>query len=626
MMKAYTIIHKELEEATTEHTTMTILDPCGYTTSDSLTYGVYFDMESFSSVIKTYRSACNLPVSLFTTYPEFAVETDAEGTKIKITNSASVDWDGRSIYIGSNSYTMIMPEYVFDKDKTELPVDTEDLYPGANPLNCYRLVVKRDGWEYNYNIDNKNLQGANKLPVLQGPAPAVATDEGISIRVYCDNHGGYVSLLRTTDLEDDDSWETIKANVYVDGYFTYVDKCNLVKDTTYYYKVIDDWDHVTYGGEYFSATATVNKGPFATIQTQPTLSMEDNSATITAGTFQLADPDSVDYIQTVYEYVEENNENRKLLIKYMDYTKRSDEIKAEYYIYENGGFTSSWGYENQIDVYYESVDGEKYIFNSAYVEFFEESYYNSAKLFKLDFTPTQGNYPAEIQIPNRKVGLALQATDAGVVLTITNIPEGASSIRILSTETYNSQYSNIFSETRSYMFSGDKLNSYISSGTMTFTDKYVNEQQQYYYKVTVYKTSAGYNSSDVCSITATGGSDEIGISQMPVCTFDSESNAVTYTQAASLTSQDDFPEDTYFNIRFNYRDYDDKGNWSNSGSFYYSSSISNYTSCFTAWVSGTYIPYNATLEITFPDYEYTESNVSIPANSSLPQQVVVVES
>ena len=626
-----TLINKQFSARTTSHTTLQLLDSCGFEAGDELTYAVYFNMESIGTIVKTFTALYDVKeFPEFTTYPEFATEENDDGltTKILISNNPVVDWkdnvtdNGYMLNflngngMGSSMMGFLFPEYVVDSNTKEGEVNVDNLYPGQNELTSYRFVFDKDGWTYNCHIDMSSLSGAQLPPVLQGPPFAVATENGISINIYVSYD--YVSLLRATSTEG--PWETIKPYVYSDVCFEYLDKYDLNAGTTYYYKVINEYGQ-TYGGDYFSATATVTKGPFASISTQPVLAVSDDAvATFTSGSFQLATPDDVYYVVTVYEFTEENNPSNQLRIEHTHYLmgSNSDYFRGEYTAQNKEDYSWVNGLDNNMNLYALSADNKKYIFSSAYIKFYDT---NRDFIKQLDFTPAQGNCPAEIQIPNRKIGLSLVPTVDGIVINISNIPEGASDLSIDVAETYGlGNYYN-FNSNRNYYFGSN-----ISSGTMSFTDKYVNDQKQYYYRVTANKEGGSSYQSDVVSVTATGGSGEIGISVMPECTYDSTNNEITFTQAAQLTAQNDFPDDTNYTIWFNYRAYDNNGNWNSSGYYCYSGVNPDYPVSFVSWgYTGTFNLYNAEINISFPssDYSYSLKNVTIPANSTLPQQVVV---
>ena len=623
-----TLINKQFPAKTTSQTTLQLLDTCGFEAGDELTYAVYFNMESFGTVIKNFTALYDgKEFPEFTTYPEFATEENDDGltTKILISNNPVVDWkdnvtdNGYMLNflngngMGSSMMGFLFPEYVVDSNTKEGEVNVDNLYAGPNELTSYRFTFDKDGWTYNCFIDMSNLSGAQLPPVLQGPPYAVATENGISINIYVSYDN--VSLLRATSTEG--PWETIKPYVYSHECFEYLDKYDLIAGTTYYYKVINEYGQ-TYGGDYFSATATVTKGPFATISTQPVLAVSEAVvATFVPGSFQIADPDDVYCIQTVYDFTEENNPSNRLKIEHTHYLMGSN---SDYF---HGTYSAqnkeddSWisGKDNIMNLYTLSADNKKYIFSSACIEFYDT---NRNVIKQLNFIPAQGYCPAEIQIPNRKIGLSLIPTVDGIVINISNIPEGATSLSISSTDDYDFKNQYYFNSNRNYSFNGN-----ISSGTMSFTDKYVNNQKLYYYKVTANKEGGDSYQSDVVSATASGGLGEIGISVMPECTFDDTDNTITYTQPVQLTSQETFPEDTYLSIIFHYRYYHNEYDY-NSGYYYYSGVDPDYPASFQNWGdTGTFIPYNASIDISFPGYSYYQDNVPIPPNSTLPQQVVV---
>ena len=624
-----TLINKQFSARTTSHTTLQLLDSCGFEAGDELTYAVYFNMESIGTIIKTFNALYDgKEFPEFTTYPEFATQENDDGltTKILISNNPVVDWkdnvtdNGYMLNflngngMGSSMMGFLFPEYVVDSNTKECEVNVDNLYTGPNELTSYRFTFDKDGWTYNCYIDMSNLSGAQLPPVLQGPPYAVATENGISINIYVSHDD--VSLLRATSTEG--PWETIKPYVYSYDCFEYLDKYDLNAGTTYYYKVINEYGQ-TYGGDYFSATATVTKGPFATISTQPVLVVSDDAvATFVPGSFQIADPDDVYCIQTVYDFTEENNPGNQLRIEHTHYLtgSNSDYFHGTYSAQNKEDYSWVNGLDNNMNLYALSADNKKYIFSSAYIKFYDT---NRDFIKQLDFTPAQGNCPAEIQIPNRKLGLELIPTADGIVINISNIPEGTTSLSIRSAETYNPGDQYYFNSNRSYSFNGN-----ISSGTMSFTDKYVDNQKLYYYKVTANKEGGDSYQSDVVSATASGGLGEIGISVMPECTFDDTDNTITYTQPVQLSYQSDFPENTSLSLYFYYRCYSNEYDY-NSGYYYYYSGVNpdSHVS-FESWGNkGTYAPYNAYIYISFPGYSYYQDNVPIPPNSTLPQQVVV---
>ena len=633
MESSFTLIKKQFESKTTSQITFQFLDSYGYKIGDELTYAVCFDFNNFSfgSVIKTFTTQYNgMAVPEFSTYPEFATEVNDDGitTKISISNDPVVDWKGSEItggyklLFGENFFGegKLLPDYVVYGKTKEGEVDIDTLYPGPNTLGNYRFGFEKDGWDYDFYFDMSVLSGAQLPPVLQGPSPAKATEDGINIKVYTNYE---CSLYRTTDNPADpdfseDSWSFVKT-IYTGEHactVEYTDKYDLTEGTTYYYKVMDR-DGQTYGGDYFSATATVTKGPFATITTQPVLAVSAAAvATFTSGSFQFADTDDLYYIRTVYEFTEENNPTNQLRIEHTHYLmgSNSDYFQGEYTTQNKEEYSWVSGLNNNMDLYTLRADNKKYIFNSAYIRFNDTNGYT---IKQLDFTPPQGYCPAEIQIPNKKIGLSLVPTIDGIVINISNIPEGASSLSIRSAETYDPRDQYYINSNRSY-----NLNSNISSGTVSFTDKYVNNQKQYYYQIITNSNSVSYQ-SDIVSVTATGGSGEIGISVMPECTFDDTDNTITYTQPVQLSYQSDFPENTSLSLYFYYRCYSNEYDY-NSGYYYYSGVNPDSHVSFESWGNkGTYAPYNAYIYISFPDYSYYQDNVPIPPNSTLPQQVVV---
>ena len=347
------------------------------------------------------------------------------------------------------------------------------------------------------------MTGAQLPPVIQGPPFATPTANGIFIRVPVD--WSSVSLLRATSPEGD--WSTLKNFTYVYDYFEYLDKTDLTEGQTYYYKVVDEYGN-TYGGEYFSATSIVTKGPLASMTTPPVLTVNGTVASITSGTYEM--DEDINIVRTIFEFVNETDPSRKISVIKRESTSPKDYYNwkyAEEYPeyneyndrYETNTFTTS---DDDIDLHKYAIDGEKYIFSKAYVRFSNE--YDDDILYELPFTPEEGTYPASIQMPNRRIQLSAEAGNDGIVLTVSNIPAGTEE------GTYKDIYiyAKYLNESTSIF---DVEN--ITQNTIVLTDSYVDQNTEYSYYAQVQSED---NKSEVVTIRATGGSGELAITANPV--------------------------------------------------------------------------------------------------------------
>ncbi len=499
----YSIITTKLPSPTTSHQTLTITDCYGYSKNDELTYGVYFDeqMNSLSSVIKTFKAEHNaLPTPSFTTYPEFATESAANGqtTKLRVTNTPVFNYEGdyKLNFISSQYELMLGTGIVFDKETEEYSFP-EDMDPGPY-LVLYRLGFDKDGWSYNLPFDTTGLSGAQLPPVIQGPPFATPTENGIFIRVQVD--WSSVSLSRATSR--DGPWTTIKDFSYnSSSYFEYLDKTDLTEGQTYYYKLEDEYGN-TYGGEYFSATSIVTKGPLASMTTQPTLTVNETVASITSGTYEM--DEDINIVRTIFEFANETEPSRKISVIKKDlinppmgYEWKYSEEYPEYNEYLNQYYTDTFmTSDDTIDLYRISIDGEKYIFSQAYVRFYDE--YDSI-LYELPFTPQSEAYPPDIQMPTRRIQLSAAAGDDGIVLTVSNIPAGTEE------GTYKDIYiyAKYLNESTSIFDVED-----ITQDTIVLTDSYVEPNIEYSYYAQVQSED---NKSEVVTVRARGGSGELVI-------------------------------------------------------------------------------------------------------------------
>ncbi len=568
----YTIIQRRLPNPARSHTTYTFTDSYGFEKDKTLAYAVYFDYQAFSSIVKAVTVDYDpVPAPEFTTYPEFATELDQNGVtnKIKITNNPVVDWHGLqnnnnytvSLSTGEESYfSFLMPDYIFSPTVKECVIEDE-LIPGTTKLEAYIFSYDKDGWNYSLVLDTSTLTGSQLPPVLQGPSPAVATDQGIAIRVYCDRN---VSLLRATSLEalENNQYTTVVSNAWGNDYFEYVDRRELVAGTTYYYKVVD-WQGKTYGGDYFTATATVTTAPPIIITTNPKISVSNKGlATLTPGNYQIAD-----YIQRYnieYVYVWDSDPDEIMRISqelyYDEGIWKIYTIKAVLYTgyYQKSFLDSVSSFDSPLDLHKFDTDGCKYNFVSATIRCYENNDYflSEEKLLNLNAE----DYTARIEIPKDRMELVLEATDQGVLLKISNIPEEANSIIVSS---YVGQYleNDIF----------DVRN--IDSTSITLLDSYVSAGNLYSYRVTANSPDTGTIStaqSKNMEIEATGGAGEFpftvsnvsngikldytlgnfsNVEISRVATTDSWSEGYNYTPKVGSSSFIDYfvePEEEYF--------------------------------------------------------------------------------
>ena len=617
-LSATTIITKKLDAKTTSQTTLQLVDSYGYEAGDELTYAVYFDMDSFSSVIKTFTASHDgIPVPEFTSYPEFAIESNDQGitSKIKISNDPVLDWKGHELSSGYKLYLsndsmmgIFFPEVVVDSTTKEYVIEDGSLNPGQTSFVSYRLGLDSNGLSYSFSLNTKNLSGAQLPPVLQGPSPAQATDEGIHILLNGTyEHWSYLSILRATSPEGE--WVVIKDKIdcdYGEFHINYTDKYDLVAGTTYYYKVVNDRGQ-SFGGEYFSATATVTKGPYASITTQPVLAVSNDAvASFTPGALQFAEPDEVGSVTFAYEYIQQDNSNIELTIKYTKYTG-NDNYSFEGN-YTGGLWAKFYANDQSLDLYNYYVNGNKFSFSKAYI-LINDKYYNTLKQF--DFTPAQGSCPSEIQIPNKKIGLTATPTSDGIVLSITNISEGVNYLEIKSSDDINNLQYNC---NRKYSYSNGEG----FAGSLNHTDKYVDGNKEYYYLVT-----DGSYRSDIISVTSTGGSGELWVSSYPAGELGLNENGekmISFTQAGQLTVQD-LPENTSWYLDFEYRSNSGNGKADYTMGLHYSSSLSN-CSIILYGQPGLYEPSSVSLGVYFPDYSYwVKKNVSTFA--PMPQQITI---
>ncbi len=522
---------KILETPAASSTSITFVDPYGYTAGQKLTYLVTYYSSSInfsgSYYMREFTTAYDgYALPGFSTYPEFATESNAEkiSTKIKLVKDPVIDWkghelDGDYMILLSREYEAVLalePDYMFNKNTKEISVNPNNLHSGSNPLTGYSLCFEKDGWYYNCGVNISGLTGA-QLPVLYGRPNAIPTDRGIDIEVYCDWQGDIreeggekVKLLRSTN--SDSGYEPIKD--YVDVFndtFKFIDRKNLQKDVTYYYKLVGESETV-YGN--FSATSSMDYGVPLTINTKPKLEVAGNTiATFTPGSVTV--DDHVVLYDICYEFKQKDNNNIKLVVSKV-YSKDNGEwfdydLDARLCTYrENSPYPDiSSPFHSNIqkyskDLYIESLDGKEFIFEKAYIECYDSTFKLEDYLIDvIRFTPGVQEYPASFVIHTDVIQLSADHSSNGITLNIRNIPQEADSI--LVTRYSESDY------TEYELFRVNNL----SSSRISLLDSYVNPNNNYYYyTVYAYKedTSLDYATTLAHGFSTYGkGLGEIGL-------------------------------------------------------------------------------------------------------------------
>ncbi len=492
---------KMLETPTTSSTTMTFVDSYGYTAGQKLTYAVFYNYfseeNSGAYYVKDFTADYNgYTVPGFSTYPEFAIESNAEGktTKIKLVNEPVIDWKGHEldsdymIILSQDYQDVLMFEraYILTKDVKEKSVNPNDLHAGPNPLTGYRLGFEKDGWYYNCGVDKSGLSGA-QLPVLYGRPNAIPTDRGIDIEVYCDwqrdvveEGNEKVKLLRSTDPYS--GYITIKDYAYASGQnFIYTDKKNLQKDVTYYYKLVGESGTV-YGGPYFSATSSVNYGIPLTITTNPKLEVSANSvATFTPGTYQF--DEHLARYDIYYDFKQSDNNNKMIRIIRENYISNGEwvapDLRAMIWEYDEDGRVHGFApfdhstQTNSKNLYYEPLDGKQYVFDKAYIECYDSYDGYGTLIDVINFTPSAQECPSSFVIHTDVIQFDTESTEDGITISIRNIPEEADSISVVSRYATYYDYE---------LFRVNNLN----ATTLNLLDFCVNQGGDYSYTILAY--------------------------------------------------------------------------------------------------------------------------------------------
>ena len=518
---------KILEAPTTSSTTMTLVDSYGYTANQELTYVVSYNYLSGSPMnayyVKNFTTEYNgYEVPGFSTAPEFATESDQDGktTKIKLENEPVIDWKGHEIdsdyiIILSEYYEAAMyfePDYVFTKTEKEDSVDPDHLHAGANALPGYRLCFENDGWYYNFGVDKTGLSGA-QLPVLYGSPNAIPTSRGIRIEVYCEWSEGEserVKLLRSTT--PDGEYIIIKDYSEISGQnFMYIDRKNLEKDVTYYYKLVGENGNI-YVEPYFSATSSINFGIPLQIITNSKLEVsEDCIASFTPGNYQL-DEHVGEYVIN-YKFRQADNDGLVLLVK-KRYRKQEGEwvsydLDADIFqynsngslmYYSNGIFEKVGLSNTSMSLFAEEFNDNEFRFERAYIECFDDGEDYKELFETIDFTPGAQECTSSFVIHTDTIQFDTQSTENGIILDIRNIPQAADSISIISQDSNFDDYERF------------RVNNLGSTTSISLLDSYVNTGIDYGYTIYAYDgdTLLDYaTSASKSQYCYNGGSDEL---------------------------------------------------------------------------------------------------------------------
>ena len=191
--------------------------------------------------------------------------------------------------------------------------------------------------------------------------------------------------------------------------------------------------------------------------------------------------------QTVFSFALENDTSKKIKIVF-----DSENTYLELQIV-NGGRTVNTrrSNENLLDLYDQSIDGEKYIFESASVTFGKGWELKGV----LNFTPSV--CPNEVQMPRRKTGISLVETEDGIQITLNNIPSDASSIYIR--QIVDNYWSQIFNISRN--------SNYSFPSSIQVYDCYVENGKDYQYCADIYYGNSwdDYIRTDYAYITPSNG-------------------------------------------------------------------------------------------------------------------------
>ena len=510
---------KVLDAPTTSSTTMTFVDSYGYTAGQTLTYVVfynYFSRKHMNSYyIKEFTTSNNgLPIPGFSTYPEFDYEYDQDGktTKIKLATEPVINWKGHAL---DSDYVLFVTEdyddalftadYKFTKDKKEFTVDPDELHAGPNSLEGYRWCFEKDGWYHNCGIVRTGLS-SSQLPVLYGRPNAIPTNRGIDIEVYCDwpDDKEEVKLLRSTSPDGEYTMIKDFAEVYNNTY-TCIDRDNLQKDVTYYYKLVGESGYI-YSAPYFSATSSINYGEPLILQSNPKLQVSSNSiATFTAGNYQI--DEHVKRIEFTYCFKQSDKTSVKLSMSKMRWLDNGIWYEGDlsamlWELHEDGSISFDYtafeyASNNSISLYVDFLDGKQFVLESVLISCYEDNY---SLIKMIEFTPGAQECTSSFVIHTDTIQFDTQSTENGIILDIRNIPQAADSISIISQDSNFDDYERF------------RVNNLGSTTSISLLDSYVNTGIDYGYTIYAYDgdTLLDYaTSASKSQYCYNGGSDEL---------------------------------------------------------------------------------------------------------------------
>ena len=540
----YYIMSKYFGEKTTEKTTISDADCFDYENGKSYEYYVLYNwgIQSPHKVVRATKDGWPMPE--FTTYPVFETEFDSstgKSTKLKIVNTPVLDFkghgEGYSYSIDLNYEDFFYPN--FTTSKTENEISDKALVPGGNKVLSYTYKIRKENSSLDriFIINSSNL-GANLPPVLQGEPAAVATNDGIKIRVYTTSWSGNVELKRS--ISPDGHYTTIATsvnNISEDvGYFEYLDKYDLNQGTEYYYTVGNQWR--SYGGDYFSAVSQVTKGSPVEIKSEPSLTLSENSTigTFTPGVLEVKNESLNGLVPETYFTYISSDLKRKIVIYY---TPNKNRVTVSG-IYDSTDYISNL-YEreydcNSVELYNEEFDGETFTLLSAVVKFGSE--------YSLDLGDKC--CPQEIVLPNRNVNLQTEATANGIKLTLSNIPEKTTSLWVYSKRRGEDITYGLYTFNQETDWATNEVTQYVPT-SIELLDTNVDIGTEYGYHVDLYylvdDKSEHYTGSVKNYIQATGGDGELFVT----ATSDSNTNGIVLTCPEGIA-----------NITRQKKDYNDK--------------------------------------------------------------------
>lgn len=216
----------------------------------------------------------------------------------------------------------------------------------------------------------------------------------------------------------------------------------------------------------------------------------ETKVSFVAGSFKFEnDNDNTLPQKTVFTFVSEIDTTKKIEIVH-----DTEVNNLELRIKRNGNaIATKRSSENLLELYDQSLDGEKYIFESASVTFGKGWELKGV----LKFTPS--DCPEEIQMPLRKPRMILTPTDDGVQISLESISPDASRIEIgrRNADLPNSWWI--------YIFNSSESSSGIFPSTIQVCDSFVETGLSYEYYVYMNYGDSNAQRVDSKFVTATGG-------------------------------------------------------------------------------------------------------------------------